>query len=304
MRTFFLETDCGSIHCTQWLPQGDPVGVVQIIHGINDYAARYVELAEFLAAHGYVVVGEDHPGHGKTGEANGQFGYLTGGWKGTVKIIHQLCRRTMDEFPGIPYVMLGHSMGSFLLRTYLYTYHDPISAAILSGTAWMPAATFPASLLACKEEAARVGEDQPSPLLMKIAFGSYTKHFEDVRTPYDWVCARREVVDTYAADPLCTWQPTVQLLTEMARGMQANQKKENLSRMKKDLPLFFFAGQLDPVGNMGNGVLQAVLAFREAGMQDVLVELYPHMRHECHNEAGREKVFSDILSWIQEKTAQ
>lgn len=302
MHTFYLQTNCGMIHCTQWLPEGDPVGVVQIIHGINEYVGRYDELARFLTGHGYLVVGEDHPGHGYSVGKDDQFGYLTGGWMGTVKIVHQLCRKTMAEHPGIPYIMLGHSMGSFLLRTYLYTYHDPISAALISGTSWMPAATYPAALLLCREEKARIGERSFSPLLFNLAFGSYNKPFEPAASPYEWICARQEVVDTYADNPFCTWKPSIQLFTEMMKGMQMNQKKVNLAKMRKDLPLFFFAGQLDPVGNMGNGVLQAVLAFKEAGMRDVLVELYPNMRHECHNEEDRYKVFEDILAWIREKT--
>ena len=87
----------------------------------------------------------------------------------------------------------------------------------------------------------------------------------------------------------------------MLTGLLNIQKKINLSRMQKNLPVYFFAGQLDPVGNMGNGVLQAVQAFKKAGMQDVLVELYPHMRHECHNEVGKEKVFADILQWLEQR---
>ena len=274
------------MHCCQWLPEGQPVGVVQIVHGVAEYIARYDEFARFLAAHGYLVVGEDHPGHGKSVGEGDQFGYLTGGWSGAVRNIHMLYGKTRGENPGIPYVILGHSMGSFLLRTYLYTYHAELSGAIVSGTGWQPAALLPLGLALCREEAARLGETRCSPLIQKLIFGSYNQRFAPNRTPYD---------------PFCTWQPTIQLCREMLRGMQSIQKRENLGRMQKELPVFFFAGQLDPVGNMGNGVLKAVQAFKDAGMKDVTVELYPDMRHECLNETGREKVFADVLAWMQEK---
>jgi alpha-beta hydrolase superfamily lysophospholipase len=195
--------------------------------------------------------------------------------------------------------MFGHSMGSFLLRTYLYTYHSDLAGAILSGTCWQPEALLPVAAVMCNREARRLGEHNHSPFLQSLAFGSYNKPFFPNRTPYDWVCSREEVVDAYAADPLCTWLPSIQLFSEMMMGIRMNQKRGNISRMKKDLPIYFFAGQLDPVGNMGNGVLKAVQAFKNVGMKNVSVELYPFMRHECHNEADRQKVFGDILLWIE-----
>ena len=288
MQDFFMQSEYGCIHCCQWLPACEPVGIVQIIHGICDYTARYSELAEFLADRGYVVVGEDHPGHGKSVGEGERYGYLTGGWMGTVKLIHRL-------------YMLGHSMGSFLLRTYLYTYHTDLAGAILSGTCWQPEAIIPFARVLCKEEALRLGETAHSPVIQNLAFGVYNQSFAPNRTPYDWVCAREEVVDVYATDPFCTWLPSIQLCAEMMLGIQMNQKKSNLSRMRKDLPVYFFSGQLDPVGDMGNGVLKAVQAFKNAGMKDVFVELYPCMRHECHNQAEREKVFGDIFLWIESR---
>ena len=273
MQEFYMQTANGCVHCCQWLPVCEPVGIVQIVHGICDYTARYSALAEFLADRGYVVVGEDHPGHGKSVSEHERHGYLTGGWMGTVKLIHHLYTRTRAEYPHIPYIMLGHSMGSFLLRTYLYTYHVDLAGAILSGTCWQPEAIFPVASLVCKREAARLGEENHSPVLHSMAFGSYNKDFQPTRTLYDWICSREEVVDVYSTDPLCTWLPSIQLYSEMMQGIRMNQKRSNLSRMQKDLPIYFFSGQQDPVGNNGNGVLKAVQAFKNAGMQDVLVEL-------------------------------
>jgi len=296
-----MQSEVGSIHCCKWLPHGEPRGIIQIVHGISEYIARYDDFASYLADAGYIVVGEDHPGHGKSVPEDGAFGYLTGGWMGTVKLIHRLYLKTSTEHPGLPYIMLGHSMGSFLVRTYLFTYHDPLAGAILSGTGWQPDAILPVGVLLCREEAARLGETKNSPLIQNIVFGSYNKSFAPNRTPYDWISTDSDVVDRYAADPFCTWLPSVQLCREMMQGIQMIQKRSNLSRMKKDLPVYFFAGQLDPVGNMGNGVLKCVQAFKNAGMKNVLVELYPGMRHECHNENGKEKVYEDVVRWVNEQ---
>lgn len=301
MQTFQLNSQVGPIHCSLWLPKDEPRGVVQIIHGIAEYAARYDDLACFLTDRGFVVVGEDHPGHGYSAATRDGLGYLTGGWMEAVRIVHALYTKMRAEYPDIPYFMLGHSMGSFLLRTYLFTYHTDLTGALLSGTGWIPRSMLQGGRLVCKEEAARLGENNTSDLLQSIIFDNFNKKFAPNRTPYDWVCANEVVVDNYARDPLCTWTPSIQLCTEMIRGLIMIENKDNLSRMQKNLPVFFFSGQLDPVGNMGNGTLQAVHAFKQAGMTDVLVELYPYMRHECLHEAGKEKVYGDVYSWMEQK---
>ena len=195
--------------------------------------------------------------------------------------------------------MLGHSMGSFLLRTYLFTYHSGLRGALISGTGWQNPALLQVGRALCREEAARLGETVSSPVIQKLIFGAYNNAFAPNRTPYDWVCSNEAVVDAYAKDPDCTFLPTIQLCREMLDGIHLIQKKENLSRMQKALPVFFFAGQQDPVGNMGKGVLKAVEAFRKAGMQYVTVELYPNMRHETLNETGKEQVYGDVVSWLE-----
>lgn len=302
MQSFYLSTEVGSIHCGLWVPEGSPAGVVQIIHGVADSITRYDAIAEYLCAAGYVVVGEDHPGHGLSVAEGESFGYLTGGWMQTVKIIRQLRRKIGDEYPGLPYFMLGHSMGSFLLRTYLFTYLDEeLTGAILSGTGWQPSSLIAAAAVLSREETLRLGERGHSKLMIDLVFGGYNKKFAPNRTAYDWVCANPEAVDAYAANPFCTWTPSIQLCAEMLRGILMIQKSSNLARMRKDLPVYFFSGQLDPVGGMGNGVLKCVQKFKDTGMGDVVVELFPDMRHECHNEVNRELVFSRLLAWLTQK---
>lgn len=301
MQTFQLKSQAGPIHCTLWLPQNEPRGLVQIVHGIAEYAARYHDFAKFLTDRGFVVVGNDHPGHGYSVSPKHGLGYLTNGWMESVRVIHMLYKKMRETYPNIPYFMLGHSMGSFLLRTYLFTYHTDLTGVMLSGTGWMPPAALRAGKLLCREEAARLGAENTSELLQSIIFQGFNKKFAPNRTPYDWICSNEVVVDAYAADPLCNWTPSIQLCAEVVKGLLMIENRSNLVRMQKTLPVFFFSGQLDPVGNMGTGTIQAVRAFKQAGMKDVLLELYPYMRHECLNETGKEKVYGDVFAWMEQK---
>ena len=219
---------------------------------------------------------------------------------GTVNGLHRIYEKFHGEHPSLPYYMLGHSMGSFLLRTYLFTYDTPLSGALISGTGWQPALILPLGRLVCKMEAARWGEDNPSDLLQTMMFGGYNKKFAPNRTGFDWLSTDKAAVDAYVADPLCGFAASIQLCAEMLRGITMIQQKRSVSRMRKDLPVHFFAGEQDPVGDMGKGVLRTVDAFRKAGMEQVTCKLYPNMRHETLNEIGKEQVYRDILQWLSE----
>ena len=299
MEEFYISSSVGDIHCCQWKPQTQPKGIIQIIHGIQEYIARYEPLGQFFSRQGYLVVGADLPGHGGSLCGMSEHGYLKGGWMMAVKTVHLLYRHCRTEYPDVPYVMYGHSMGSFVLTTYLTLKSEDLAAAVLSGTAWKSDAVLAGGKLLCYTQEKRVGLCSASAFLQKAMFGGYNKRFEPTTSPYAWVCGSEEIVEEYAADPLCTWVPTVGLCSEMLRGITYNQKRSNLRRIKHDLPIFFLAGQMDPVGDFGNGVLKAAQAFRDAGLTDVTVELYPNMRHECHNEAENHRVFADVLTWLE-----
>lgn len=299
MRTMRIDTDnqlC--LHTCIWEPQNPPIGIVQIIHGVAEHTARYDDFASFLTMQGYLVVGEDHPGHGQTADGE-KLGYLKGGWMGTVSGIHRVYERIHELYPSVPYYMLGHSMGSFLLRTYLFTHHTPLAGAIISGTGWLPGFILPLGLAVCKEEAMRLGEAMSSPLLETMMFGGYNKKFAPNRTTHDWLSTDASVVDAYIADPLCGFPTTIQLCREMLQGLRMIQNTNNLNRMQKDLPVHFFAGQDDPVGDMGKGVLKCANAFEDVGMKHVTKKLYSGMRHEALNEVGKEQVYDDLLNWLK-----
>lgn len=289
----------GLIRAYTWQPHGPIKAIVHFVHGIAEHSARYDAFAAVLNAQGILVVSEDHMGHGGSIGEHGQQGYFHGGWLTAAADTYTLLRTTMAQHPGVPYFLYGHSMGSFLARTILWHYPDSgIAGAVLSGTAWQPALMLKLGLAVCRREEKKRGERAVSPLVCKLMFGSYNKGFADVRTPHDWLSRDREAVARYEADPLCGFDATIGLSRDMLQGIGMIQQKENLAKMDRRLPVLFLAGQRDPVGANGKGVRQAFAAFRQAGMQQVTLQLYPEGRHEMHNESNREQVYTDVLQWL------
>ena len=304
MRTdhYYTSQGAGRIHYCKWLPEGEVKAVLQIVHGIAEYVERYDDFANFLNGHGIAVVAEDHMGHGKSISEDTLQGYFHGGWFTAVDDTYELLQRTRDEFPQVPYILFGHSMGSFMARTILGKYPDSgIAAAIICGTAWQPSALLKAGVPAAKLICKLAGEKKPSTQLNSMIFGSYNKRVEHPRTASDWLSRDDAVVDAYVADPLCGFVPCAGLLRDMMLGIAYVQQDSTLAAMRKDLPVFFIAGGDDPVGAYGEGVRLAAEAFYHAGMEDVSVKIYPLCRHEILNEINREEVYGDILAWIRKK---
>ena len=302
MRTdfYFDSLGGGKIHGCRWTPDGEVKAIVQFVHGIAEYAQRYDDFATYLNSKGILVVAEDHMGHGKSICEETPIGCFAGGWHTAVKDTYRLLKNTMEEFPGVPYILFGHSMGSFMARTILAKYPDSgITAAIICGTAWMPGAVIGAgktvATLVCKKN----GEQKPSQLLQSIMFGGYNKKIEHVRTSCDWLTRDQRIVDDYVADPLCGFTPSAGLVRAMMDGLQYIQDGKNLDAMKKDLPVYFIAGGDDPVGGYGAGVRQAADEFKKHGMEHLDVKIYPLCRHEIHNEINRQEVYDDVFSWIE-----
>lgn len=297
----FYYPSCGKgiIHGCRWEPEGKVRGVVQIIHGIAEYAQRYKPFARYLNALGYLVVAEDHMGHGKSGGKDTVPGYFYGGWFSAVEDSYQLLQSTRAEFPQVPYVLLGHSMGSFMTRTLLICHPEaPLAGAIICGTGWMPEAVLHTGLTAAKL-ACRFGEEaKTNAMLHKMMFGTYNRKVEHPRTEFDWLNRDARQVDAYIADPMCGFQETVGLARDMLSGMLFNQNMENLRKMPKQLPVHFVAGGDDPVGDYGKGVRKTFEKFQDVGMERVSCKIYPLCRHELLNEINRQEIFGELTQII------
>lgn len=290
----------GKIHALQWQPEGEVKAVVQILHGIAEYADRYHDFAAFLNTQGILVVAEDHMGHGESMKQGGTRGYFRGGWFTAVDDSVALMKRTMAEDPNVPYFLFGHSMGSFMTRTILAKYPaSGITGAVICGTGWLADALLTAAMPICKLVCKTKGEKHYSKFLQKLMFGNYNQRIEHPRTGYDWLTRDHRIVDAYEADPRCGFICTAGLIRDMIGGIRYIQTDAALSSMNKELPVFFIAGGDDPVGDYGAGVRKAAENFKNAGMKQVECKIYPLCRHEILNEINREEVYGDVLQWLQ-----
>lgn len=302
MRTDIFYDSCGAgkIHACRWMPEGEPKAVLQIVHGIAEFVERYDDFANYMNTLGYIVVAEDHMGHGQSIGENGVRGYFHGGWFCAVQDTYQLMQDTMAQFPGLPYVLFGHSMGSFMARTILAKYPDSgICAAIICGTGWQPRAALPALIGVVEAICKKTGEQNPNETLQKMVFGGYNKRVKNPRTSNDWLTRDEVTVDAYNAHPLCGFTPACGLLRDMMKGIYFVEQQKNLANMKKHLPVFFIAGAEDPVGPYGKGVERVVQEFKKAGMVNVSLKLYPEGRHEILNELNKQEVYEDISEWLE-----
>ncbi|MEG0824744.1 MAG: alpha/beta hydrolase [Oscillospiraceae bacterium] len=299
---FFFPSASGKHQCfaMEWLPENSPRGIVQIVHGVAEYIKRYDAFARFLAENGFLVCGNDHLGHGNT-VTDGKYGYFAPehGWEYVTKDVRQLREIEGGKYPHVPYFMLGHSMGSFLTRTYLINYPDTLTGAILSGTGQEPgfkvAAARLIAAIACKTK----GPESHSALIQSLSLDAYNKEFAPNRTRADWISRDTAVVDAYCKDPFCSFSPTAGMFGDMMGGIKYIAQKDNLARMEPKTPVYFFSGACDPVGASGKGVRTVVSMFQDAGCKDVTLKLYPEGRHEMLNETNHEEVYGDTLAWLE-----
>lgn len=288
------------IHAAEWLPEGAPRAILQISHGVSEYILRYEPFAEFLTGHGIAVAGHDHLGHGNSAVPGAPRLYFgpRGSWNWAAEDIRARRQLMREQFPGVPYFLLGHSMGSFLARTDLILHPGEVDGAILMGTGQMAPPLLAAGRAVAAAESLRMGETRASPLVEKLAFGAYNRVFAPNRTAYDWLSRDPENVDRYLADPLCGGSPTIGLFREMLAGMAFIARPENLRKMDLSAPVLFISGARDPVGDCGKGVRRAAESFRKAGAKQVSLRLYPELRHEILNEDCREEIYADLLNWL------
>lgn len=291
------------IHALRWIPDGKPKAILQIIHGMQEYAGRYDEFATYMAERGYLVIANDHLGHGQSVKGD-SYGYFCAHDPACVAVrdVHRLKKMTQQDYPNIPIILLGHSMGSFILRNYLFMYGTGIQGAVIVGTGMQPGYVLMTGKCICKLLKLFGRERKPSKYIEKNGFGSYCKRIENPRTPLDWLSVSEENVDAYMADDLCGKPFTVNgyntLFTLIARA----QKKKSIANMRKDLPILMLSGDEDPVGHYGSDPKRLYGMFQKAGVEKVDLHLYPKGRHEILNDNGHESIFEEVYNWIEAVT--
>lgn len=301
--TLFFPSKDGihTIYATKW--QSDdisPIAILQLIHGMAEHIGRYDEFACHMAQKGYIVVGDDHLGHGKSAKEYGDYGYFCEKNADSVLVSdeHRLKEVMQKKEKELPYFMLGHSMGSLILRNYLIQYGQEIDGAILCGTpnngsVKVGMARIISGLLKLCGKSR-----EKSAFLDRLVFGSYNKRTEK-RTCFDWTNIDEKVVDEYMNDPQCGFLFTVNGFDTMFQLSANVNKMSLLKRIPKDLPILLIAGKEDPVGNYGKGVAHVYRQYRQLGIADVELKLYDNSRHEILLEPEKDLVFADICNWLQ-----
>jgi alpha-beta hydrolase superfamily lysophospholipase len=294
---FELLTDDGvSLLARRWLPEGRPRAIVQIAHGLAEHSARYARLAAALNAAGYAVYANDHRGHGPKAAA-ADLGHFAddGGWGKVVGDFWTMNRLIANEQPGLPIVFLGHSLGSFLGQDLVAEHSDALAGAVYSGSSGKPPAIATLGRLIARAERLRLGKRGKSELLVKMWFGAYNKPFEPARTAFDWLSRDEKEVDAYVADPYCGFPFSTQLAIDVLDALPGILAPERLARIRKDMPIYLFSGERDPVGANIQGLIDAL---KGAGFTKLTTRIYPGARHETLNETNREEVTRDLIGWL------
>jgi len=308
-KEFYFESrdNHSKVHALRWLPDDETVkGILVVVHGMAEYIERYEGLAEFFTDRGFLVTGIDNLGHGKSIRDDKHPGYFAPNDPATVVVrdVHRLKKLTQEEYPGIPIAILGHSMGSFMVRNYIIRYGSGVECAVIMGTGSQPGAVLTCGRALAGLQKIFMGDNHISKLLNGIAFGAYCKRIPDAQTPFDWLSVDRANIDKYIADPLCGFTFTVNGFRTLFELIRRCQDKNNIAKIPDSLPILVIAGKEDPVGNYGAGPTSVHKAYKDAGIKDVSLILYDGLRHEIMNEAEKEKVFGDLFAFVNSHTCK
>lgn len=298
-RSADAETD---IHAVRWIPDGKIKGILQIAHGMSEYIDRYDEFAFFLAGKGFLVTGNDHLGHGKSiadEEDMGFFAYDDGN-RAVLNDMDMLREITQKKYGGVPYFLMGHSMGSFLCRQYIAENGERLQGAIIMGTGIQSGFLTALAKSLCTILASFKGWHYRSALINNMAFGSYNEGLGK-KGGTDWLSVNRENVERYNADPLCGKPFTLNGYYNLFHSLNRLADKKYVRQMPKKLPVLITSGGKDPVGDGGSAPALLTGDYQKMGMEDVTLKLYPEDRHEILNEDDRKTVYRDIYSWLKSK---
>lgn len=292
------------IHAVRWIPDDRQYhSILQITHGMIEFIERYEKFAEFMTSQGYLVVGHDHLGHGQSVTSEAEWGYIGEPSPSDLLVadMHKLRTITQEEHPNLPYFMLAHSMGSYMIRKYLYYHNENLSGAIIMGTGFMPAIVPITGKIVVKTMSIFKSWHYRSKMVQSLSFDKPYKRYDltGANAANSWLTKDEEIVKWYYADPRCTFSFTINGYQSLFEAVQFDCKQSTVNGYRKDLPLFIVSGADDPVGNMGIGVKKVYDMMKKAEILDVTYKLYEHDRHEILNETDKEVVYSDILAWLE-----
>jgi len=301
----FTDEENVEIFYYKWSPDDsvNSKGIVQISHGMAELSARYERTASKLTSSGYIVYVNDHRGHGRTALSLDSIGYPgdRDGFSWMVRDMFQLSQIIKAENPGVPLFLLGHSMGSFLSQRYIQLHGDEIDGLVLSGTNGKQGLSLDIGILIARIEIKLRGRKAKSRILNSLSFGSFNKSFHPSRTEFDWLSRDCSEVDKYVRDKNCGGIFTAGFFHDFFEGLKEIENPSNMADIPRDLPVYIFSGEKDPVGGFTKGVMRLVQAYRSLGMNDITYRFYKDGRHEMLNEINREQVIEDLIFWLNSK---
>lgn len=291
------------VYARCWLPSDKPKAIFQIAHGMAEHGERYEDFAAHLCENGFAVLVDDHVGHGKSVKNDGDLGYFgeENGWDAFVEDERALTELIKKDYPDIPIIFFGHSMGSFIAREYARRYgkDDRIKAVIFCGSSGKnPAAAIAITL--ADAVAGIKGSRHRSEFINKMAFGPYNKKTEG-KTPFDWLTTDKNEVDKYINDRYCGYLFTAKGYKDLFTILNKVSGKDWYDGIYEKLPVLLVAGEDDPVGAYGKGIKQIYNDLIASGKKDVTIKLFKGMRHEILNEIDKAQVYDYITSWALSK---
>lgn len=299
----FKDSDGIELNVYKWIPKGEKIGVVQISHGMTENVLRYDEFAEYLNDKGFIVYGHDHRGHGLTARTKEDLGYISDneGFDWLVRDLYELISNAKQENKRLPIYLFGHSMGSFVSQRFVELHGKDIDGLILSGSNGEPTKLTPFGILISRLEIKLFGRKHTSKVMDKLSFGNFNKKFKPNRTPYDWLCSVDSEVDKYIANEHCGFVCSSSFYYDLLRGLKEIHNEKNFISIPNELPIYILAGDMDPVGFFGKGIMNLYEKLKNNGIKDVKYKLYKDKRHEILNEDNKEEVMNDISIWLLDK---
>lgn len=292
------------LHIYCWDNVQQARGIIQLVHGSCEYALRYNEFAQFLNNNGFIVIASDHRGHGRTALNKGELGVFAkkNGWKLIIEDLKLINDDITTQYPNLPIIMLGHSMGSFMARHYAILYSSTIVALIASGTAHINRGLLWILRILAIVDQSLIGYKSKDYFINKLSYATFNKKFKnDGSTGNEWLTRESEIIKQFTANPLCGEIFSTSAFKDLFTGLLFITKKVNIFKTRKDLPILFLAGKMDPVGGFTKQVTKCYQIYHDFGY-NIRVKLYPKMRHEILNEIGKEEVYQDILKFCEWNT--
>lgn len=297
----FTASDGAALTTYKWEPTTTPRAVIHIAHGLAEHAGRYARTAKALNSYGYAVYANDMRGHGQTARSQDELGFLAeaNGWNRVVLDVAEMLTSEAQEHRGVPLILLGHSLGSYLSQQLIYEHPQLLDAAILSAPNGKPSWLAQAGRMIARAERLRLGKRGRSQLINSLTFGKFNEAFAPVETPFDWLSRDAAEVKLYFNDARCGFLSTTQLWVDFLDGISELANPAHKRLIRQTFPLYILAGSLDPVCEQGKGAAALAQEYKTAGLTDVTCKLYPEGRHELLNEINRQQVLEDMRHWLE-----